>query len=67
MEKGNEQIVLEIKTLKLPNAEYEKHVTLYRDTGAGCRGCILYFHGGGLLYGRREDLPEGHINGYACF
>ncbi len=62
MEKGNEQIVLEIKTLKLPNAEYEKHVTLYRDTGAGCRGCILYFHGGGLLYGRREDLPEGHIN-----
>ena len=26
------------------------------------KAAILYFHGGGLLYGRRDDLPTPHID-----
>lgn len=34
------------------------------------KGVLLYFHGGGLIFGRRQDLPEQHIltfldHGYA--
>lgn len=34
--------------------------TIYRED-APVKACILYFHGGGLLYGSREDLPDRHI------
>ncbi|MBQ4045749.1 MAG: alpha/beta hydrolase fold domain-containing protein, partial [Lachnospiraceae bacterium] len=34
---------------------------IYRDPDVSPRVCLLYFHGGGLLYGSREDLPELHL------
>jgi acetyl esterase/lipase len=40
----------------------ELYVTLYRSTQKTTRATLLYFHGGGLLYGKRTDLPEYHIN-----
>lgn len=46
---------------KISEASYEKYLTIYRDTDTEPRACILYFHGGGLLYGLRTDLPDGHI------
>ncbi|MDO4474737.1 MAG: alpha/beta hydrolase [Eubacteriales bacterium] len=49
---------------------YEKKITLYKADTYTIKGAILYFHGGGLLYGNREDLPPEHIrllteSGYA--
>ena len=48
------------KELSIPNQIYEKHATIYYDTDIPPKACILYFHGGGLLYGTRTDLPELH-------
>lgn len=45
-----------------PGADYNKTVTIYEDTEAKTRGYILYFHGGGLLYGSRKDLPQLHLD-----
>ncbi|MGN1142889.1 MAG: alpha/beta hydrolase [Oliverpabstia sp.] len=50
------------KTLAVPNDLYSKNATIYEDTDIQPKANILYFHGGGLLYGRREDLPELHRN-----
>lgn len=33
-------------------------LTLYSPENAAPRGLLLYVHGGGLLYGEREDLPD---------
>lgn len=57
------------KEIQIPCDYCEKHATIYSDTEAQTRACILYFHGGGLLYGSRDDLPELHLhllteNGY---
>ena len=46
---------------KISEAFYEKYLTIYRDDDVEPKACILYFHGGGLLYGLRTDLPDGHI------
>ena len=40
---------------------YPKDVTFYRETSVPTKACIYYFHGGGLLYGNRKDLPELHV------
>lgn len=53
--------MLEKKVIDLPSDLYEKHATIYRDSKTDPKACLLYFHGGGLLYGIREDLPNGHI------
>lgn len=42
---------------------------LYREESIPLKGILLYFHGGGLLFGYKEDLPAYHIetlceNGY---
>lgn len=50
------------KEIQLPEALCEKRATIYSDTAAAPKACILYFHGGGLLYGVREDLPSKHID-----
>lgn len=49
------------KELLISEQTYEKHATIYTDSECDPRACILYFHGGGLLYGRREDLPKLHL------
>lgn len=40
---------------------YPKKATAYYNKTVPVKACILYFHGGGLLYGSREDLPELHL------
>ena len=54
--------MLQIKTIDMDYAEYHKKVTVYYNDSVELKAAILYFHGGGLLYGTREDLPELHIN-----
>ena len=39
-------------------------VTLHRAKSNRKNITILYFHGGGLLYGVRDDLPEMYINNF---
>lgn len=48
------------KEIPVSNEFYEKKATLYYDTDTAPKACILYFHGGGLLYGTRTDLPNLH-------
>lgn len=40
--------------------QLELNATLYRASNP--KGLILYFHGGGLIYGSRDDLPTVYIN-----
>ena len=54
--------MLEKKVIEISNTLYQKHATIYADSSAVPRACILYFHGGGLLYGERDDLPKLHID-----
>ena len=37
------------------------HTDSTTEAAARPKACILYFHGGGLLYGNRNDLPEKHL------
>lgn len=52
--------MLQTQHIPIPEASYQKLATLYTSTVASPKACILYFHGGGLLYGSREDLPQLH-------
>ena len=45
----------------LDNAAWIKQATIYKETTVTTKAKIFYFHGGGLLYGFRKDLPEKHI------
>lgn len=47
--------------IQLPCGIYKKYATLYIPQDTAPRASILYFHGGGLLYGHRKDLPQAHI------
>jgi len=56
----------------LDNAAWIKQATIYKETTVTTKAKIFYFHGGGLLYGFRKDLPEEHISvitqaGYELF
>lgn len=53
--------MIQIKRYDIANASYQKQVTVYYDDQVDLKASILYFHGGGFLYGSREDLPELHI------
>lgn len=46
---------------ELSETPFRKCATIYTDTDVPVRSCILYFHGGGLLYGDRRDLPALHL------
>ena len=48
--------MLQIKTIDIDYAEYHKKVTVYYNDSVELKAAILYFHGGGLLYGTREDF-----------
>ena len=37
------------------------NATVYTKADIPQKAVILYFHGGGLVYGSREDLPDFHI------
>lgn len=49
------------KTISLEGAFCHKSATIYQNPDVTVCACILYFHGGGLLYGSRCDLPETHL------
>lgn len=49
------------KEFTFHKTSYCKKVTVYRDLTVMPRASILYFHGGGLLYGARTDLPSLHL------
>lgn len=53
--------MLVTKEVAIPGGPCEKYATIYSDTDLKPKACILYFHGGGLLYGTRNDLPSLHI------
>ena len=53
--------MIQIKHFPIEHMNYKKQVTIYYDDETTLKASILYFHGGGLLYGSREDLPELHI------
>lgn len=42
--------------------DFDKKATVYWEDSKPVRTTLLYIHGGGLLYGNREDLPELHID-----
>lgn len=46
------------------DACYPKNVTVYRESDSAVTARLLYFHGGGLVYGSRIDLPKGHIEAF---
>ena len=50
-----------INTISIKGRFCQKSATIYTQPGVTARACILYFHGGGLLYGSRCDLPEDHL------
>lgn len=49
------------KTITLNGVFCPKSATVYQDTAILSRAYLLYFHGGGLLYGSRCDLPQKHL------
>ena len=52
---------MEKRILTLPCSLYRKQATIYPASVPDVKAAILYLHGGGLLYGAREDLPEQHL------
>lgn len=46
--------------IHISNEIYKKNAIVYYDTDVKSKACILYFHGGGLLYGTKTDLPVLH-------
>ncbi len=62
--------MIEKTILTLPSSLYNKKATFFHNFSIPMKGCILYFHGGGLFFGSRNDLPQLHIttltdNGYS--
>ena len=52
--------MLETTTIQLQSEPFEKNAVIYQDSSVPAKAAILYFHGGGLLYANREDLPTLH-------
>lgn len=53
--------MIQIKHYDIEHSLYKKQVTVYYDDEVTLKASILYFHGGGLLCGSREDLPDLHL------
>ena len=49
------------QVLTLPCDLYFKRVSIFQNPDIPLKASVLYFHGGGLLYGSREDLPALHL------
>lgn len=56
--------MLTTKTLSFTGKLYKKSATLYIDDTVTSIACIIYFHGGGMLFGNREDLPNLHLQSF---
>ena len=53
--------MLQTKEIDLNPDGYSKKALVYSDSDTAHKAAILYFHGGGLLYGDKSDLPDYHI------
>ena len=53
--------MLQTKEIDLHPDGYSKKAIVYSDSDIAQKAAILYFHGGGLLYGDKSDLPDYHI------
>ncbi len=51
----------ETKLIELQKEPFYKKAFLYQNPAVKPKACILYFHGGGLLYGSSSDLPSLHL------
>lgn len=56
-----EVLLVNTMTIRLATQPYEKYATVYVDPEITPKACLLYLHGGGLLYGDRNDLPDLHV------
>lgn len=52
------------RTLSLPADGWKKEATLWQEDTAAPRAVLLYLHGGALIYGSRDDLPELHLSSF---
>lgn len=50
-----------MKTLCYTNTPFKMYATLHKSRAAQNKAVLLYFHGGGLIYGQRDDLPKAHL------
>src|SRR5699024_7926390 len=50
-----------MKEFETKDSAFPVRAILYEDPTVTPKACILYFHGGGLLYGNAEDLPSLHL------
>ena len=53
--------MISIKELETKGSAFPVRAVVYTNPSVEPRACILYFHGGGLLYGHAEDLPSLHL------
>lgn len=53
--------MLQIRELDFNYSNYSKKAIIYSDSDYTAKAAVLYFHGGGLLYGDKTDLPDYHI------
>ncbi len=53
--------MIEKTTLTLTSSLYQKKATFFHNNTIQTKGCLLYFHGGGLFFGHRNDLPALHL------
>lgn len=49
------------KELFIDTSTFCKKITVYTNPAIPSKAALLYFHGGGLLYGTRADLPSLHL------
>ncbi|MFA9500504.1 alpha/beta hydrolase [Mannheimia sp. E30BD] len=50
-----------LNTVKIEDMPLTIEATLYQDDNIAPKANLIYLHGGGLLYGTKEDLPQLHI------
>lgn len=50
--------------ISIPFGEHILSATVYNHSASARKGCILYFHGGGLVFGTSDDLPSLYLNGF---
>ncbi len=47
--------------IKIKSDLYLKHASIFSNPSQTAKAVILYFHGGGLIFGQRDDLPDFHL------
>ncbi len=49
------------KEIQLSDSPITKEATIIRNEDVPAKSAILYLHGGGLIFGERDDLPNYHL------